>query len=68
MKFTYYLTQAVLEHDGRAIVQRDRVDVGAAGGEIRSRNVENPLLAVPTKRGVGIVGVDDVLDRGRNCS
>lgn len=40
-------TQAVLEHDGRAIVQRDGINVSAAGREIPSRNVENPLLAVP---------------------
>lgn len=60
--------QAELENDGRAIIQHDGVDVGGTSREILRGNVENPLRAVPTERGVRIVGVHDVLYVGRRRS
>lgn len=49
--FTVCLAQAELEHNGRAIIQHDGVDVGGTSREILRSNIENPLRAVPTECG-----------------
>ena len=43
---TVRLAQAELEHDGRAIIQHDGVDVGRTSREILRSNVENPPRAI----------------------
>ena len=62
------LPQTISEHDGGSVVQRDGVDVGAARWKIARCDVEDPFLAVPAEGRIRVVGVHDILDRGRRRS
>src|SRR5690242_3852425 len=59
-------TQAILEQDRRAIIQRYGVDVSLVGEQRRRIDIEDPLLraGVPTKSGVGSGGSDGFVDIG----
>src|SRR5215472_15446466 len=56
------LTQAILENDRRAVIQRNGVNVSAACWQVPCRDVEDPLLAIPPESGVRVVRVNYILN------